>query len=68
MSHLLKHINYFQATSNMLVSSLASEHNLDRRMEIGKAEELVNEVNRLEESVNELQQRIAHIKYQVSYI
>ena len=64
MSHLQKHIQYLKTTSDILVSSLTKRH--DWRMENFKKQELLNEVNKLEDSVDGLHRCILQIKCDVS--
>ena len=66
LSHLTKHVQYLQATSNMIVGSIKNEGRpLDMRMEDVKAQQMLCEVKRLEESIEGLQQHVLNIKHQL---
>ena len=66
MSHLTKHSQYLRSTTDILISSITSnQHLLDSRMEDIRAEHLLQEMNRLEESVLGLQQCVIRLKHKV---
>ena len=69
MSHLTKHSQYLQSTADVLISSITGNHHLlDSRMEDVRAQHLLCEMNKLEESVLGLQQRVIHLRREVCFV